>query len=360
MINKIMKIVSEFWSILAEMSPYLLLGFIIAGFLSVVLSAEFVRRHLGGNDMWSVIKASLFGVPLPLCSCGILPVTASLRKQGAGKGACVSFIISTPQTGVDSIAITYSLLGPFYAVIRPVTAFLSGIAGGFLMLFFDKDSRRRAGAEQHADVSDGSCPDCDKSGGGCCEVETKKTAPRRFIKALKYGFLELPADVAGAMIVGLIIAALVSVFVPETLFADKISNRYVQMLVMMVMGIPMYVCSAASVPVAAVLILKGVTPGAALVFLMTGPATNAAALTTIYHSLGRAAMFVYLGTVAFCSILFGILLDFLAFNMSIDVVDHGMEMPNKWLMNISAVILLAVLINGYIKDKNLLWYKTAE
>ncbi|AQQ70635.1 putative permease [Limihaloglobus sulfuriphilus] len=359
--NKVLTIISEFWDILAEMSPYLLLGFAIAGFLSVVLSTEFVRRHLGGNNIWSVIKASLFGVPLPLCSCGILPVTASLRKQGAGKGACVSFIISTPQTGVDSVAITYSLLGPFYAIIRPVTAFLSGIAGGAVMLFFDKSkskSRPEVQSEPESDTAQDCCSGNEDS--GCCDTKAENKTPGRFIKALKYGFLDLPADVAGAMIVGLIIAALVSVFVPETLFADKISNRFVQMLVMMVMGIPMYVCSAASVPVAAALILKGVSPGAALVFLMTGPATNAAALTTIYHSLGRTAMLVYLGTVAVCSLLFGVILDFLAFNMSIDVVDHGMAMPSKWLMNLSAVILLAVLINGFIKDKNLFWYKAAE
>jgi uncharacterized membrane protein YraQ (UPF0718 family) len=135
------KFMHEFWEVLGEMAPYLLFGFLVAGILSVYISQKFVERHLGGRGFWAVLKASLFGIPLPLCSCGVIPVAASLRKQGAGKGAVTSFLISTPQTGVDSILVTLSLLGPVYAIFRPVASFIKGVIGGMAVSIFDPEDK---------------------------------------------------------------------------------------------------------------------------------------------------------------------------------------------------------------------------
>ena len=328
MFDFIKLIITDFWSTIAEMSPYLLFGFFVAGLLSVLVSQRLVEKHLGGRGLWPLMKASIFGVPLPLCSCGVIPVSMSLHKHGASKGSTIAFLLSTPQTGVDSILVTFSLLGPVFAVYRPVAALITGLIGGSLVDTFGQ-ARQIHGSQVEK------CTD------ECCRIGKSS----RIIKGLKYGFVTLPRDIGKAMLLGLVIAAFISALVPDGFFAEKLGTGILAMVVMMFLGIPVYVCATASVPVAAALILKGLTPGAALVFLMTGPATNAASFITIWKTLGRATAVTYLATVAGCALLGGILLDLLAANAELNIATQTHQMLPGFIKYASAVVLLAVL--GY-------------
>jgi len=321
-------VIIDFWDTVAQMSPYLLFGFLVAGILSVLVSQRFVQRHLGGRGIWPLVKASLFGVPLPLCSCGVIPVSMSLHKHGAGKGATVSFLLSTPQTGADSIFVTLSLLGPVFALFRPIAAFVTGIIGGVLVnLFGGHTSRVQPAPPKIADE--------------CCQGKGKKN---KIVGAIKYGFVALPRDIGRAMLVGLLVAAFVSTVVPDDFFVEKLPvGGLLAMFAMMLMGIPVYVCATASVPIAAALIAKGLTPGVVLVFLITGPATNAASFTTIWKGLGWRSAMAYLCTVAVCAIGSGLLLDAMFPQLASTVRSHIHHMQPSLAGQISAVVLLIIL-----------------
>jgi uncharacterized protein len=333
MIEFIKSIAMGFLSTVLEMSPYLLFGFFVAGLLSVFVSKQLVQKHLGGRGLWPVIKASLFGVPLPLCSCSVIPVTMSLRKHGASRGASISFLLSTPQTGVDSVFVTYALLGPVFAIFRPVAAFVTGIVGGVMVNLFG-DSLENNLQQNH------SCED------ECCSSGHKSNPVTRMFK---YGFITLPRDIGKAMLIGLVVAAFISALVPDGFFADKLGTGILPMFVMMLFGIPMYVCATASVPIAAALMMKGLSPGAALVFLMTGPATNAASFVLIWKMMGRATALTYLAAVAGCALLSGILLDYIISGVALShEMYHGWMMPRN-IEYISAVVLFIVLMFAIIR-----------
>lgn len=321
-------ILLDFWNTLAEMSPYLLFGFLVAGVLSVFVSQRLVEKHLGGRGLWPLVKASVFGVPLPLCSCSVIPVTMSLHKHGASRGSAIAFLLSTPQTGVDSIFVTYSLLGPVFAIFRPIAAFLTGIVGGIFVNNLDK-----GGPAQMAGSS--KCRD------RCCHHDNKTG---RLVRILKYAFVTLPRDIGRPMLIGLVAAAFISALVPDGYFAEKLGTGIGAMIVMMLLGIPVYVCATASVPIAAALIIKGVTPGAALVFLMTGPATNAASFISIWKVLGRSTAVTYLATVAGSAIVCGLLLDYLAGGAAFELIARPgwmLPMPVKYA---AAIVLFAILL----------------
>ncbi len=331
------ELVKEFWSTLAQMSPYLLFGFLAAGVLSVWVSPALIQRHLGGRGYGSVVKASLFGIPLPLCSCSVIPVSISLYKHGAGRGAAVSFLLSTPQTGVDSIFVTYSLMGPFFAVLRPIAAFITGLFGGGLVNRFDSSDKRPPHDTKK------SCSD------DCCTQEKK---PSKWQRILRHGFLTLPTDIGLPMLIGLLIAAAISVWVPEDLFAVRLAagGNLIAMFGMMLVGIPIYVCATASVPIAAALIAKGLSPGAALVFLMTGPATNAAGLSTLWGILGPRTALIYLFSTAFCALASGLVVDaLLTPQKALEMMHHHTASLPPWAGHLSAVILLVVLLAGIVR-----------
>ncbi len=327
-------VAGEFWNTLREMAPYLLFGFLVAGILSVYISPEFVERHLGGSGILSVLKASLLGVPLPLCSCGVIPVGASLRRSGASRGATVAFLLSTPQTGVDSIMVTLSLLGPVFAIFRPFAALVTGIMGGvFTILFGEADEVPEIRAKKEKKKKE--CT------GNCC---VPKQDGNKMVEALRYGFVTLPRDIGLSIFVGLAIAGAIAAFVPSDFLGRTIGSGIAPMLIMMLMGIPLYVCATASVPIAVAMIAKGISPGAALVFLMTGPVTNAAAIVTIWKVLGKRTAIVYLVTVALCALAAGFLLDhtFTVLHASPEHAGHGF-LPDVF-KTISAIGLLGVLL----------------
>ena len=326
--SAIVAILREFASVLGEMAPYLLFGFLAAGVLSVFVSAETVEKHLGGRGLGPVLKAAFWGVPLPLCSCSVIPVATSLRRHGASRGATAAFLLSTPQTGVDSILVTYGLLGLAFAIFRPLAAFVTGLVGGALVNTFG-----RGNADDTADRPEA----CHEE---CC---AHKKQPGRFVRAMHYGFVTLPRDIGKELIFGLLVAGLITALVPGDFFADAIGPGLLQMLLMMAVGIPIYVCATASVPIAAALILKGVSPGAAFVFLMTGPATNAATIATIRKILGTRSAVIYLLTVAGMSLVWGLLLDHVFGVAGPASLEHVHWMLPAWLKIAGSAVLVAVL-----------------
>lgn len=278
---------------LAEMAPYLLLGFLIAGILYAFVPAGFYRKHLSRPGAWSVIKAALIGVPLPLCSCGVLPTAVSLRRNGASRGAATSFLIATPQTGVDSIAATYSLLGPAFAIIRPIAALVTAFLGGMLV---NKENK-----SCDADIAE--------------EVDTiDAPASDSFIgkigDALRYGYVDMVQNIGKWLIVGLIIAAAITVFVPDDFFTFFADYPFLSMIAVVIVAVPMYVCSTGSIPIALSLMLKGLSPGAAFVLLMAGPAANFASIIVVSKSLGKKTAAIYLATIILGAIAIGLCIDY--------------------------------------------------
>ena len=326
------------WLVLGQMAPYLLLGFLVAGILSVFISPAWVERHLGKPGLRSIFTASLVGVPLPLCSCGVIPVSASIRRHGASPAATTSFLLSTPQTGVDSIAVTYAMLGPVFAVFRPLAALVTGILGGVLVQLFG--SADEAGPSQQ--------PESGGCGDSCCQSDQSRGPMAR---ALVYGFITLPRDIGGALAVGILIAGAMGALIPPGQLHAYVGGGIASILLLMVIGVPLYVCATASVPIAAGLIHMGASPGAALAFLIAGPATNAAALATIWKVLGRRTAILYLVTVAASAIGWGLFLDWLippgqtALPQLGQHVHGGVEAG--WVPHVSAVALLVVLVFSY-------------
>ena len=309
------------------MSPYLLLGFLIAGILSVVISPTSVEKNLGGKGLFPIVKASLFGIPLPLCSCGVIPVATSLYKHGANKSATTSFLISTPQTGIDSILVTYSLLGPIFAIFRPIAALLAGIVGGLAVEIADN----------------GSEPNIKPS------TEVIDNNKSFFTRIYEYGFISLPQDIGKPLILGIMVAAMISMVVPDDFFASYFDNEFMGLIIMMFAGIPIYVCATASVPIALALMIKGLSPGGAFVFLMTGPATNAATISTVWKILGQKTAFIYLLAVSGSSLVAGFFINLFSSEIGSHIHNHDHWMMPVWLQIVSSVLLLIILANSLLR-----------
>ena len=312
------------------MAPWLLFGYFAAGVLSVFFSPNYIYKHMGKPGLKSIFKAALFGVPLPICSCGVIPITVSLKKQGAGRGAAGSFLISTPQTGLDSFFATYAMLGWVLAIFRPVVAFITGIIGGSLMEKFGAPKNEKETATQSDEEESDSVP----------RIRGWKTIPA----VLHYGFIKLLGNISSALIIGLVLAALIHFIVPPDFGAKYLKNDWLAMPAMLLFGIPLYVCSTASIPIAASLIVKGISPGAALVFLITGPATNIATITIMSKILGKKAVVIYIITVAVAAIIAGYIFNMLNVNLPImDFMRSDGKMQITLLQQISCIILFALL-----------------
>lgn len=289
-----MELFNSLLFMLNGMSPYILLGFLIAGLMHAFVPQHTMARHLSGRGWRSVFKAAMVGVPLPLCSCGVLPAAIAMRRNGASKAASTSFLIATPQTGVDSIAATWSLLGPAFAIIRPAAALVTSMLGGFAV---GRGEIRETCSEKGKD-RDNSTDRTPRSFGSRC------------IDALRYGFIDLVGSIGGWLVAGLIIAALISVYVPADFFATIGSTPIVSMLAVLLIAIPMYVCATGSIPIALSLIMKGLSPGTALVLLMAGPAVNFASYSLISKEMGHRTARIYLASIIAGAIGFGLLIDY--------------------------------------------------
>ncbi|MBQ9237177.1 MAG: SO_0444 family Cu/Zn efflux transporter [Prevotella sp.] len=294
---------NEVLHLINEMSPFLLLGFFFAGLLHAFVPGAVYSRYLSGHSFRSVFYAALLGVPLPLCSCGVLPTAMSLRRQGASKGATVSFLIATPETGVDSIAATYSLMGLPFAIVRPVTAFLTSLFAGVLVNKAGNNDNDNANVNINAEEENSCCHHHD--------VNTQLSFFDKIIEALRYGFVDMMGDIGKWLVVGLIVAGLITVFVPDSYFEIFKDNTALSMLLVLSIAIPMYICATGSIPIAVALIMKGLTPGAALVLLMAGPACNMASMLVIGKQLGRKTLILYLFAIITGAIVAGNIIDLL-------------------------------------------------
>ena len=332
-INYSIVFLREMWSLCVEMAPFLLLGMFVSGLISVFIDSSIIYRHIGSKNLISILKSTLFGIPLPLCSCGVIPVAATLRESGASKGSTVSFLVSTPQTGVDSIFLTYGMLGPIFALFRPMAALFSGVFSGIVINKIDDD--------QHHHLSNEN-------------LEKKDNQPlgQRIISGMRYVFISLPSDIFVPLFQGLVVAAAIAVVIPPDFIASHFaSNTYIQFLMMLIISIPIYVCATASIPIAVALMAKGVSPGAAFVFLMAGPATNASSIAVIKNILGKKTLFLYLSLIAFTAIVFGLLLDIFLSNSPSTIPELIHQHNHGGTFGISmAILFLLIMGNAYLQN----------
>lgn len=329
------------------MAPYILFGLLIAGILHAFISPDLMGRHLARPGWKSVLKASILGIPLPLCSCGVLPAAISMRRSGASKSATSAFLISTPQTGVDSIAATWSLLDPAFAIIRPVAALTTAFFGGVAVSLSEKD----AVTDHNPIINESPLPLAEPS---------KPSLIHRLLEALHYGFFDMMQSIGGWLLGGLVIAALITEFVPTDFFASLASHPLLAMLAVVIVAVPMYVCATGSIPIALSLIMKGLSPGTALVLLMAGPAANFASVTLLSRELGRKATAIYVGSIVVGAILFGLLFDFLSPSLPLlshvtDCCHDAVKTPGLFpaICGVTLIVLLivALISRFYYKPK---------
>lgn len=336
-----------------EMSPYLLLGFFFAGVMHAFIPGMVYNRYLGDKGFKSVFYGALLGTPLPLCSCGVIPTAMSLRKQGASKGATASFLIATPETGVDSIMATYSILGLPFAIIRPIAAFCNAIMGGWLINNWgDKDEAISAETSastcccQHEHSHDNNACSCHHDPG----ESQREGFLSKMREALRFGFVEMIEDIGKWLVAGLVIAGLITAFVPDEFFTLFRGNTQLSMLLVLCIAIPMYICATGSIPIAVALMMKGLTPGAALVLLMAGPACNMASILLISKTLGRKSLVLYLASIITMAVLWGHAVDYLLpaewFQIAWTTASHGIEEETSWLNWSSTIVLGILLLNA--------------
>lgn len=355
----IQKYIDELWFLLLEMAPWLLLGLIFAGLLKVYFPQKHIDKYLGKSNFKSALNGSLLGIPMPLCSCGVIPTGISFYKNGASKGASNSFLISTPQTGVDSILATYSMLGWPFAILRPIVAFFTGVVGGVLTNLFVKEKPVPSSPFANFKIDTGAVKgeeSCNDEDCGCNDTE-ENDKRHSIVRAADYAFIELLQDIAKWLIIGFLAAALISVALPNDFFSQFKGLGIIEIVVILLASVPIYICATGSIPIAAVLLLKGVSPGAALVFLMAGPATNVATITVLGKTMGRKSLIIYLATIIGGAIIFGLLTNWLIpadFILSKVVHIHGNgdhEMVPLWLQWSSAIFLLLAIPTGYFIQK---------
>ncbi len=335
-------LLSIFWNLVVESAPWLLLGYFIAGVIKQVIPSEWVQKQLAKPGLLSITKGALIGAPLPLCSCGVIPTALAVRKAGASKGATASFLVATPETGVDSIAFSYAMLGPIFAIARPISALISAVIAGVLVHKFDTD-----------DVVAEPAP-APKS---CCSMSKSEAKPEpptlgeRLVQAVQYGYGRMIADTAQWLFIGLTAAALVTAYVPQSFFLQW-GDGVIAMLIMVIVGLPMYICATASTPVAASFLFAGLSPGAALVFMLTGPATNIATMGVIKEQLGNRSLVAYLVGVIATAIGAGLLLNqlYAAFDwpLQLAAMSHGEETA-LW-RQIAAIALSLLVVRVWVND----------
>lgn len=361
------EMLSSLLYMLNEMSPYILLGFLIAGVIHAFVPQDLFAHHLSSGGWRSVVKAAAVGIPLPLCSCGVLPTAIGMRRKGASRAAATSFLISTPQTGIDSIAATWSLLGPAFAVIRPVAALITALIGGLAVGQGEKGEHANSYNHKHDEDRDHcGCHDHDEAHGHhschCChDVDDTDNGDRSFagkcMLALRYGFIDLVGSIGSWLIAGLLIAAVITVYVPADFFAIT-KSPLVSMILVLVIAIPMYVCATGSIPIAMSLVMKGLSPGTAFVLLMAGPAANFASFSLVAKEMGRKAAFVYLLSIIAGAMAIGLVIDYLLparwFAIKTMSIGVGEEMGDHiqlfpMLCSIVLILLLVIALTKKMK-----------
>ena len=334
-----------------DASFWLVIGLFIGGLFKTLIPTSFLQKHLSEEGFSSVIKAAILGAPLPLCSCGVIPAAMGLREAGASKSATTSFLVSTPETGVDSVFITYAMMGPFMAIVRPIAALVSAITTGALVIIFDnKDTENNV-------IDNAGASSCCESKKEVQEIETtsccsakhidekvKETWLSKIMKGIKYAFTELLDNIIFWLVIGIIFAALVETFVPSDILI-KYGTGWTGMLLMLLVGIPMYVCATASTPLAAGFLMAGISPGAVLVFLLAGPATNMATLGIINKQMGNKTMLLYLTGIMSTALVSGFIVNELVLLWQVDLGQYlsGSHTHVSSILQIAALVLLLIM-----------------
>ncbi|MBB1421572.1 SO_0444 family Cu/Zn efflux transporter [Pseudoalteromonas sp. SG43-7] len=426
-----MDLLNNFWQLFLLSAPWLMLGLLIAGLLNVYLPANFLNKHLGKEGFWTTVKAALIGAPMPLCSCGVIPAAIGLRRAGASKSATTAFLVSTPETGVDSVSVSYVLLGPFMAIIRPIAAICSAIVAGVLV---GRDAEKTQTTAHTSEVNNeqkraattsccstksavveekvsccstksaaveekvsccstksavveekasccstksavveekasccstklaaaeekASCcstkPAAVEEKTSCCDSSSAVPASQwqKMKQAVSFSCNKLLSDTMKWLMIGLFFAALVQTYVPES-FLSQWGSGILAMLVVIVISIPMYICATASTPIAAGLLLSGVSPGAVLVFMLAGPATNVATLGVVANELGKRAVVAYLVGVIGVALIFGFLTDYLVAEFGFVVTpllgEEHQVLPH-WLTLLCGTILALLMVRLVLK-----------
>ncbi|PIE83397.1 MAG: hypothetical protein CSA09_00520 [Candidatus Contendobacter odensis] len=347
-----MVLLNNFVGLFVESAPWLALGLLISGIMKIFVTSHFLSHHLGKPGLVSTIKAALLGAPLPLCSCGVIPAAIGLRRSGASKAATTSFLISTPETGVDSVSISYAMLGPFMAIVRPIAAIASAIIAGILV-GHDEEKQKTSCSQEKLPPDQDSCCSSEStktvSVDSCCNTESCNTGKQHVLQRIKDGlqftFIDLLKDISLWLLIGFIFAALIRTFVPIEFLAQW-GDSLLAFVVMALIGVPMYICATASTPIAAGLLFSGVSPGAVLIFLLVGPATNIATIGLVQRELGHRALAAYLGSVVSVAFIFGFFTNHAASIWEMDFLaqtEHVHNLVNP-LLAYSSSILLAVLM----------------
>lgn len=354
-------VLNNFWNLVIESAPWLLLGYFLAGVIKQIIPSSWVERQLAAPGLVSIVKGAVIGAPLPLCSCGVIPTALAVRKAGASKSATAAFLVATPETGVDSISFSYAVLGPVFAIARPIAALISAVVTGILVFLWDKEQDSPTPAASNA--AQASCCSSEAEAlnnsaaeeSSCCSSEAtveqgeqSQGLGQKLVDAMRYGYGNMIEDTAKWLLIGLVGAALITSFVPQSFFTQW-GDGVIAMLIMVVVGLPMYICATASTPVAASLLFAGISPGAALVFMLTGPATNIATMGVIKEQMGLRSLAAYLFGVIAVAIVAGLLLNsayaYFGWSLAPMMLEHGEQFP-LWRQLLAGLLALLVLRVG--------------
>lgn len=347
-------LIEEAFNLFADSSVFLLIGFFFAGLIHAYFPKEKIHKYFGGSRFRSVWNAAVLGVPLPLCSCSVIPTAVELRKRGAGRGATLAFLISTPETGADSIGISFALLDPLLTVFRPISALITAISAGIGANFLENQLKAGvpAVASDSSDAACGGSEDCCEARGQNSGISLSDPHSKRLKGALTYAFGDLLDDIASWLVIGFAAAALVVILLPDQFFEKGVGTGLPPMMLMMLLGVPLYICATATTPIAAAMILKGLSPGAALVFLLAGPATNIGSLLILSRYFETKFLAVYLAAIMLLSLMLGGVLNFLYSFLEINAgaaLESGAELIPEWLKFTGAAILFILVSRSLVK-----------
>jgi uncharacterized membrane protein YraQ (UPF0718 family) len=337
-----MEFLKTLWNYIIVSAPFLMLGMLAAGFIHAFITEKRIQKAMGGKSLWTVVKAAVLGIPLPLCSCAVIPTAVTLKKNGANNAATSSFLISTPESGVDSIAMTYAMMDLPMTIIRPVSAFLSALVAGILQFIFNPDTPL---PKEEAK----SC--CPKTKCGNAKPVERDSLAARISKMFKFGFFELMDDLGEWLALGLLIGAMIEFFIPPEFFAglNGLGGRFIILLI----GIPMYICASATTPIAASLVLKGMSPGTSLLILLVGPATNISNILVLQKYIGKKGILINIFTIAFVALIMSFVVDYIyttfALPLDFNIGAHEHEHGYVWWKLSLAIAFTLLLSKSLLK-----------
>ena len=348
------ELIQNFFDLANAMSIYILFGLLVAGVLKELLPANFISKHLGKSSLGSVIKATIFGIPMPVCSCSVIPLAKSLQKEGASPGAVQSFLIATPITGADSILATYSFFGWFFTLYRVVTSMIMAIIAGILQNIFYKApqvalQKSAFSLAKPTNITTISFSQQSCSGKSCCSKESQTKKSFSIQRVFTYAFNTLFSDIAKSLFIGLVIGALFATFLPKELLNAMSDNLILTYLLIIAISMPLYVCATSSLPIGASLLLSGLPLGAVFVFLSAGPATNSVTMSVVKSMYGKRALAIYLGSIALLSIIFGLILDNFFSEVSVENILEHQE--NASILEYLATTIMLALMLYYWRKK---------